>query len=51
MKELAYTLLPNLPNELLWVYGIMYVVECITFFGMLLSPLIMIFSIVKVRWK
>lgn len=45
MIELAQTLLPNLPENLNWVYGIVYIIECIAFFGMLLSPLLMIFSI------
>lgn len=44
MIELAQTLLPNLPKDLNWVYGVVYIVECITFFGMLLSPFIMIFN-------
>lgn len=45
MQELAQTLLPNLPDNLQWVYGFIYIVEIITFFGMLLSPLIMLFSV------
>ena len=51
MIELAQTLLPNLPENLNWVYGIIYIVECICFFGMLLSPLFMIFSTPKRRRK
>lgn len=51
MIELAHTLLPNLPENLNWVYGIIYIVECICFFGMLLSPLFMIFSTPKRRRK
>ena len=47
MQELAQTLLPNLPSDLNWVYGIMYIVMSITFFGMLLSPLYMIFTMRK----
>lgn len=49
MIELAQTLLPNLPKDLNWVYGIVYIIECITFFGMLLSPFLLIFSIRKKR--
>lgn len=47
MIELAQTLLPNLPKDLNWVYGIVYIIECIAFFGMLLSPFLLIFSIRK----
>jgi len=49
MKELAQTLLPNLPYNLNWVYGICYIIELITFFGMLLSPFLMIFSVRRKR--
>lgn len=45
MIELAQTLLPNLPEDLNWVYGVMYIIEMITFFGMLLSPFFFIFTI------
>ncbi len=45
MIELAQTLLPNLPKDLNWVYGVIYIIEAITFFGMLLSPLYLIFTI------
>lgn len=48
MIELAQTLLPNLPENLNWVYGIVYIIECICFFGMLLSPLYFIFGM-KIR--
>ena len=44
MKELAETLLPNLPKELWWVYGVIYIIEAITFFGMLLCPFYLIFT-------
>lgn len=47
MIELAQTLLPNLPENLNWVYGIIYIIECIAFFGMLLSPLIILFMNVR----
>ena len=43
MIELANTLLPNLPNNLQWVYGIVYIIECIFFFGLLLCPFVLIF--------
>lgn len=49
MIELAHTLLPNLPESLYWVYGVVYIVESIAFFGMLLSPLLMIFSLPRRR--
>ena len=45
MIELAQTLLPNLPKDLNWVYGIIYIIESIVFFGMLLSPFFFIFTI------
>lgn len=35
MIELANTLLPDLPDSLNWVYGICYIIELITFFGLL----------------
>lgn len=44
MIELAQTLLPDLPNNLNWVYGVFYIIETIFFFSLLLSPFIMIFS-------
>lgn len=49
MIELAHTLLPNLPKNLEWVYGVFYIVETVAFFGMLLSPLLMIFSLPRRR--
>lgn len=49
MIELAQTLLPNLPKDLNWVYGVIYIIEVITFFGMLLSPLYLIFTIKRKR--
>lgn len=42
MIELAHTLLPNLPDKLLWVYGVFYVVETIAFFVLLLCPFFLI---------
>ena len=47
MIELTQTLLPNLPESLNWVYGVYYIIEGIAFFGMLISPLYMIFRIRK----
>lgn len=44
MQELAQTLLPNLTESLYWVYGVIYIIEAICFFGMLLSPWFLIFS-------
>jgi len=49
MIELANTLLPNLPENLTWVYGIVYLIECIFFFGMLLFPLIAIIQPIRKR--
>lgn len=49
MIELANTLLPNLSDNLTWVYGIVYIVEIIFFFGLLFMPFITIFMIVKKR--
>lgn len=45
MIELTETLLPNLPNSLNWVKGVFYIIEAIFFFGLLLSPFLMIFSL------
>lgn len=45
MIELAQTLLPNLPPSLEWVKGFCLIVEIIAFFGMLLSPFYLIFSL------
>lgn len=47
MIELAHTLLPNLPNNLNWVYGIVYIIETVSFFLLLLSPLYMLFGVVR----
>ena len=44
MIELANTLLPNLPKDLNWVYGIFYIIETIFFFGLLLCPFMLIFT-------
>lgn len=49
MIELTETLLPNLPDNLNWVKGVFYIIEAIAFFGMLLSPLLMIFSLGRKR--
>ncbi len=45
MIELVDTLLPNLPDKLLWVKGIFLIIECIFFFGLLIAPILLIFSI------
>lgn len=47
MKELAETLLPNLPENLYWVYGIFYIIETIAFFALLVCPFYMILSPVR----
>lgn len=49
MIELAHTLLPNLPKDLNWVYGVVYIVECIAFFTLLLAPFLLIFNIRNFR--
>ena len=38
MIELANTLLPNLPENLNWVYGIIYIFMTIAFLLLLLLP-------------
>lgn len=50
MIELAKTLLPNLPVELSWVYGVMYIIMTITFFALLLSPFLMVFNVRRKKW-
>lgn len=45
MIELTETLLPNLPNQLLWVKGVFYIIEGFFFFGLLIAPVILIYSI------
>ena len=47
MKEFADVLLPELPEALTWVYGVVYIIECICFFGMLLMPFITIYNIIR----
>ncbi len=47
MIELAHTLLPNLPTQLYWVYGVFYIIETIAFFTILLAPFIFLFNISK----
>lgn len=51
MIELAQTLLPDLPKSLEWVYGVSYIVMMIFFFGLLLSPFMLIFSRRRKRSK
>lgn len=50
MIELANTLLPNLPEDLNWVYGVTYIIEMLFFFGLLFAPFYMIFSLPKRRY-
>lgn len=45
MIELTNTLLPNLPENLQWVYGVLYIIEFLGFFIMIISPLYFIFTI------
>lgn len=49
MIELAQTLLPNLPSELNWVYGVVYIVETIAFFSLLICPFYMMLRPVRRR--
>lgn len=49
MIELANTLLPNLPESLNWVYGVVYIVETIAFFLLLILPFYMILRPAKRR--
>lgn len=49
MIEFTNTLLPNLPSDLTWVYGVFYLIEGIFFFALLLSPLYAIFGIIRKR--
>lgn len=49
MIDFTETLLPNLPSDLNWVYGVFYIIEAIFFFGLLLSPIYIIFSTLKKR--
>ena len=49
MIELAHTLLPNLPSDLNWVYGVVYIVETIAFFLLLICPFYMILRPVRRR--
>ena len=51
MIEFTNTLLPNLPSDLNWVYGVFYLLEGIFFFALLLSPLYMVFGTVRRRRK
>ena len=50
MKELAYTLLPDLPTDLNWVYGVFYIIEAIFLFGLLFSPIIMIIKPIRRKY-
>ena len=50
MIELANVLLPNLPEDLNWVYGVFYIIEAIFFFGLLFSPILMIFKPIRKRY-
>lgn len=43
MTELAQTLLPNLPDNLSWVYGVIYIIEFLTFSILLISPIFILF--------
>ena len=38
MQELIDTLLPNLPESLLWVKGVLYIIEFISFSVLIVSP-------------
>lgn len=49
MIELANTLLPNLPSDLNWVYGVFYIIEAISLFSLLILPFYMILRPVRRR--
>lgn len=49
MIDLVYSLLPDLPQNLQWVYGVCYIVLFAFYFFLFLSPLYMIFSIKRKR--
>lgn len=49
MVELTETLLQGIPKNLEWVKGVFYIIEAIAFFGMLLSPFLMIFSLARYK--
>lgn len=47
MIELTNTLLPNLPIELNWVYGIFYIIEGIAFFTLIIAPFYIIINMLR----
>lgn len=47
MIELAQTLLPNLPEKLEWVYGVIYLFMTLAFLILILLPFFIIISMIK----
>lgn len=47
MIELTNLLLPDLPSNLNWVYGIVYIIMTIAFLTLLLMPVFTIFLMIK----
>ena len=49
MIDLANTLLPNLPEKLTWVYGVLYLFMSLIFLILIVLPFITIFKILTHR--
>lgn len=49
MIELGNTLLPNLPESLEWVYGVMYLFMTLIFLILLIMPFITVINIIRHR--
>lgn len=51
MIELANTLLPNLPENLNWVYGVIYIFMTVAFLILILCPFYIIMKTIKYKRK
>lgn len=49
MIELAHTLLPNLPESLEWVYGVVYLFMTLAFLILIIMPFITIINVIRRR--
>lgn len=49
MIDLANTLLPNLPSELTWVYGVVYLFMTLIFLILIIMPFITIINVIRHR--
>jgi len=49
MIELANTLLPNLPENLTWVYGVIYIAMTIAFLILILCPFYIIIRTINYK--